>query len=420
MTSNLPESDLYIDYKAFLSNNFDPKEYANSTVNSTSDGEGDITISLAKLSFSIDNLNKQLHDQVVTHFEDLILQAAGIRDLEIVLNSVKEGINSLNTSLDRLKTKIYTPYSQIKNYIIQLERLQIASGLLRKVVRFFYLARCLENSLIDTNNESEKCNEYIKAASNISELEVLLKDADFEGIDLVQAQLPKIQQSKTKILNEALRLLTEGIDNQKEVDISFGLQIFYELNEIGERVSKYVDDIFAKLLEKMKYAVDSASIQKEIKDFGVTPMKGIRRLGSEPTAGSSITFTSTLWKRMEVLMDNIAESCNKIYILENVLANEKDAMTQVSYLDEVAKTLDGGLIQHFWKTLSLNFERELKESTKGSSFMRQAFITGYSKLLRLFQNLFAKLEKQGYLKLDGDFQSQETAVMLHSISSYAS
>ncbi|CAG8815233.1 474_t:CDS:2, partial [Gigaspora rosea] len=37
MTSNLPESDLYIDYKAFLSNNFDPKEYANSTVNSTSD-----------------------------------------------------------------------------------------------------------------------------------------------------------------------------------------------------------------------------------------------------------------------------------------------------------------------------------------------------------------------------------------------
>ncbi|CAG8707234.1 24058_t:CDS:2, partial [Dentiscutata erythropus] len=202
MASNLPESDLYIDYKAFLSNNFDPKEYANSTVNSTSDGESDITISLAKLSFSIDNLNKQLHDQVVTHFEDLILQAAGIRDLEIVLNSVKEGIKSLNTSLDRLKTKIYTPYSQIKNYIIQLERLQIASDLLRKVVRFFYLARCLET------------------ASNISELEALLKEVDFEGIDLVQAQLPKIRQSKTKISNEAHRLLTEGIDKQKEVDIA--------------------------------------------------------------------------------------------------------------------------------------------------------------------------------------------------------
>ncbi|CAG8690211.1 11964_t:CDS:2, partial [Dentiscutata heterogama] len=283
-------------------------------------------------------------------------------------------------------------------------RLQIASDLLRKVVRFFYLARCLESQLIDADNESEKSNEYIKAASNISELEALLKEVDFEGIVLVQAQLPKIRQSKTKISNEALRLLTEGIDKQKEVDIAVGLQIFYELNEIGERVSKYVDDMFTKLLDQMKNAVDSASIQKEIKDFGAAPIKGIRRLGSEPTAGSTVTFTSALWKRMEILMDNIAESCSKMYTLENVLANEKDTMTQVSYLDEVAKTLDGGLIQHFWKTLSLTFERELKEATKGSSFMRQTFITGYPKLLRLFQNLFAKLEKQGYLKLDGDFQ----------------
>ncbi|CAG8733579.1 4061_t:CDS:2, partial [Racocetra persica] len=364
MASNLPETDLYIDYKAFLSNNFDPKEYANSAVNSTSDGEGDITISLAKLSFSIDNLNKQLHDQVVAHFEDLILQAAGIRDLEIVLNSVKEGIKSLNISLDRLKTKIYTPYSQIKNYTVQLERLQIASDLLRKVVRFFYLAKCLENQLVDIGKECDKGNECIKAASSISELEALLKEVDFEGIDLVQIQLPKVRQSKIKISDEAFRLLSEGLDNKKEVDITLGLQIFYELNEMGERVSKYVDDIFAKLLDQMRNAIDSASLQKEIKDFGAASMKGIRRLGSEPTAGSTAIITSALWKRMEVLMDNIAETCSKIYTLEYVLANEKDEITQVSYLDEVAKTLDGGLIQHFWKTLSLNFERELKEVTK--------------------------------------------------------
>ncbi|CAG8589539.1 19903_t:CDS:2 [Racocetra fulgida] len=230
LITNLPETDLYI-------------EYANSTVNSTSDGEGDITISLAKLSFSIDNLNKQLHDQ------DLILQAAGIRDLEIVLNSVKEGIKSLNISLDRL---------------------QIASDLLRKVVRFFYLVKCLENHLVDIGKECDKGNECIKAASSISELGkqlymALLKDVDFEGIDLVQTQLPKVRQSKIKISDEAFRLLSEGIDNKKEADITLGLQIFYELNEMGERVSKYVDDIFAKLLDQMRNAIDSASLQKEIK-----------------------------------------------------------------------------------------------------------------------------------------------------------
>jgi hypothetical protein len=69
-----------------------------------------------------------------------------------------------------LKTKIYTPYAQIKNYTVQLERLQAASELLRNVERFFYLSRCLEGQLSDINNENGKEIEYTKAASNIGEL----------------------------------------------------------------------------------------------------------------------------------------------------------------------------------------------------------------------------------------------------------
>ncbi|RIA93049.1 Golgi transport complex subunit 5-domain-containing protein [Glomus cerebriforme] len=418
MANNLPEPDLYIDYRAFLSNNFDPKEYANSTINATSDGNEDITISLAKLSFSIDNLNKQLYDQVTTHFEDLISQAAGIRDLEVVLNTVKDGIQSLNKSLDSLKTKIYAPYSQIKNYTIQLERLQSASELLRNVERFFYLSRCLESQLSEIYNEKEKGNEYIKAASNLGELEVLLQDVNFDGIELIQAQVPVILQARNNITGEAQQLLNEGINKQNRTDISLGLQIFHNLHEMGERVSKFVEDISGKLLNQMRDAVDVTSLQREVKDSGTIPIKGIRRLGSEPTTGTTALWATALWKRMEVLMDEISESCSKIYTLERVLAGEKDTITHNTYLDEVSKILDGGLIQHFWKILSLNFEKELKEATKGSTFLQQTFIGGYPKLLRLFHDFFAKLEKRGDLKLDGDFQSQETLVMLHSISSF--
>ncbi|CAJ0765845.1 17787_t:CDS:2, partial [Entrophospora sp. SA101] len=111
-------------------------EYANSTINNSStngDGDGDIAIALAKLSFSIESLNKQIHDKVVANYEDLISLAFGIKDLENVLGTLKNGIQSLNTSLDSLKTRVYTPYSQMKNFIIQLERLQAASDLLRQV-----------------------------------------------------------------------------------------------------------------------------------------------------------------------------------------------------------------------------------------------------------------------------------------------
>ncbi|CAG8566458.1 1120_t:CDS:10 [Diversispora eburnea] len=404
MTSDLPEPDLYIGkhYKSFLSNNFDPKEYANSTINSTSESDGDITISLAKLSFGIDNLNKQLHDQVIAHFEDLISQASGIRDLEIVLKSVKEGVNSLTSSLERLKTKIHAPYTQIKNYTLQLERYQTASDLLRNIVRFFHLARLLEGQLSEINNEDEKAIEYVKAAPILGELEILLKEVDFEGIELVQAQIPEIQKSKDKITVETFQLLQKGIDCQNEADIILCIQIFKELHEIGESILKYVDDIYEKLLEQIKDVVDVNLLQKEVKDSGVIPMKGIRRLGTEPSTGASSVWTSTLWKRMEILMNEICESY---------------PMTGLSYLEDDS-ILDTEFLQHYWKLLSQNFGRELKEATKGNTFMQQTLINGYPKLIRLFRDFFTKLEEHGHLKLDGEFQSQETLIMLHSILSF--
>ncbi|RHZ85683.1 hypothetical protein Glove_63g29 [Diversispora epigaea] len=417
MTSNLPEPDLYIDYKSFLSNNFDPKEYANSTINSTSEGDGDITISLAKLSFGIDNLNKQLHDQVIAHFEDLISQAAGIRDLEIVLKSVKEGVNSLTSSLERLKTKIHAPYTQIKNYTLQLERYQTASDLLRNIVRFFHLARLLEGQLSEINNEDEKAIEYVKAAPILGELESLLKEVDFEGIELVQTQIPEIQKAKDKITIETFQLLQKGIDCQNEADIILCIQIFKELNEIGESILKYVDGLSEKLLEQIKNVVDVNLLQKEVKDSGGIPMKGIRRLGSEPSTGASSVWTSTLWKRMEILMNEICESCNKIYVLKNVLSKEKDPTTGLSYLEDDS-IVESEFLQRYWKLLSQNFGRELKEATKGNTFMQQTLINGYPKLLRLFHDFFTKLEERGHLKLNGDFQSQETLIMLHSILSF--
>ncbi|CAH1766012.1 7746_t:CDS:2, partial [Entrophospora sp. SA101] len=205
-------------YKTFLSNNFDPKEYANSTINNSStngDGDGDIAIALAKLSFSIESLNKQIHDKVVANYEDLISLAFGIKDLENVLGTLKNGIQSLNTSLDSLKTRVYTPYSQMKNFIIQLERLQAASDLLRQVVRFLSLVRCIENQLSEIDNDDnnsednnrDKSAHYLELATNLSELETLLQEVNFDGINCVQTNLYIIQKARIKIKHGALQSL---------------------------------------------------------------------------------------------------------------------------------------------------------------------------------------------------------------------
>ncbi|CAG8812361.1 27742_t:CDS:2, partial [Dentiscutata erythropus] len=132
--------------------------------------------------------------------------------------------------------------------------------------------------------------------------------------------------------------------NSNEADIILCIQIFKELHEIGESILKYVDDIYEKLLEQIKDVVDVNLLQKEVKDSGSIPMKGIRRLGTEPSTGAS----STLWKRMKILMNEICES----YIrFQNVLSKEKDPTTELSYL-----ILESEFLQCYWKII--------KEATK--------------------------------------------------------
>ena len=64
------------------------------------------------------------------------------------------------------------------NFIIQLERLQAVSGLLRQIVKFLSLVRCIEDQLLEIdrdndkneNNNKDKSAQYLELATNLSEL----------------------------------------------------------------------------------------------------------------------------------------------------------------------------------------------------------------------------------------------------------
>ena len=101
---------------------------------------------------------------MTTHYNDLLSQAAGIRELETVLKTVKAGLKALSTSMERLSFKIKTPFEQIQTYTIQLERLHEASEMLRRVLRFLYLSKRLEMQMPGGDLE------LTKAALTLSEV----------------------------------------------------------------------------------------------------------------------------------------------------------------------------------------------------------------------------------------------------------
>ncbi|KAI9339588.1 Golgi transport complex subunit 5-domain-containing protein [Obelidium mucronatum] len=373
------------EYKDFLDDDFDPAVYANRIIQAP---EGktyhrtDINTALSKLNFSIDHLNKELHDQVATHYEDLLEQVTGLDTLESNLVTIREAISTANTSFTRVKTKIRDMHSQIQDQTDELELIQAGTEVLRQVQKFMGLIRRLEGHL-----KEEPVNSGLaKAAICVKEIENLLEECDLSGIDIVDPELGKVNDARTTILAEGQKQLLQGLKGQNQAEIASGLQVFYNIGLISSKTRTLVDDSLEVISKETQVALNVQTLSKEIKEQHNQTGKG-----AEPVNVTSPHYTVNLWKRLEALIDIVYENTVKVYLLERVLSRKRDPITQVSYIDQVASAMEGSLIKYFWKAVSLNFEKEIRAAVKSSSFFHQIFQVGYPKLLRLFHDLFSRL-----------------------------
>jgi len=136
--SAIPVSNLLPDFAVFATSIFDANEYANAILAGEpypppSDSKPaaklavspqdlpakeDISVAISKLTFSIDDVSKQIksvvsvqliavsflslnYPQVATHHEALLSQAASANDLSGSLTPVRSGLNDLDSSLEK-------------------------------------------------------------------------------------------------------------------------------------------------------------------------------------------------------------------------------------------------------------------------------------------------------------------------------
>ncbi|ORY48945.1 hypothetical protein BCR33DRAFT_677247 [Rhizoclosmatium globosum] len=375
------------EYKDFIDDSFDPAEYANRIIQAP-EGKSfhrtDIATALSKLSFSIDHLNKELHDQVAAHYEDLLEQVTGLDDLETALATIKEGITTANSSFNRVKTKIRDTYNQIQDQTDELELMQAGNEILRHVQRFLGLVRRLELHL-----KEEGTSGLPKAALCIKEIETLMQEADLSGIDVVDPEVVKVEAARSLVLEQGEKQLLEGLKTQNQAEIAAGLQVFYNIGLVSSKAKSLIDDALDVISKETQSALNVQTLSKEIKDQHALTDKG--KKGVELVNVTGPAYTSKLWKRLEGLMDIVYDNTVRVYLLERVLARKKDPLSQAAYIDQVSEAMEGNVIKYFWKMVSLNFEKEIRSAVKSSSFFHQIFQVGYPKLLRLFHDLFSRL-----------------------------
>lgn len=125
----------------------------------TSSGPGDVSAALSKLSFAVDDLNKQLRSEINTHHSALLVQAGSVSSLEENLRQIRGGLDEVESSADRLRRKIALPYETLSTSLTRLAKLQGASDLARRASRFVVLARRLDVQMADLNAANTRASQ---------------------------------------------------------------------------------------------------------------------------------------------------------------------------------------------------------------------------------------------------------------------
>ncbi|XP_023932212.1 conserved oligomeric Golgi complex subunit 5 [Lingula anatina] len=366
-------------FKEFLHEQFDVKTYANQAIQA---GVG-ITQQLGKLAEGISLLDRELHSQVVAHHEDLLSQATGVETLEGVLQMMQTRIQSLLSAVERIRGKVVEPYTKIITRTSQLRRLQETCDLLRRIIRILYLSKRLHGQL------QGGAREITKAAQSLNELDYLSEGVDLSGIDVVESDRRFIKQARKEVEAQAQKMLEQGMETQNQTQVATSLQVFHNLGSLHHTVTKVIEDCKMNLQNNIKMAVDvSALSQQQTHGKAGGPGKA-----AIPATGNTAMFRANLWTNMEKLMDNIYSACAQVQHLQKVLVKKKDPVTHVCFIDELSKEGPVNIMQSFWVMVTCMLKEEFTSASNASTFLKQAFEGEYPKLLRLYNELWKRLQQ---------------------------
>uniref|UniRef100_A0A4W5L5L2 Conserved oligomeric Golgi complex subunit 5 n=1 Tax=Hucho hucho TaxID=62062 RepID=A0A4W5L5L2_9TELE len=359
-------------YADFLTEDFDVKTYTAQAIH-----HAVIAEQLAKLAQGISQLDKELHSQVVARHEELLAQATGIESLEDP-QQIRPLITALNLFVfsRRIRTKIVDPYNKIVARTAQLARLQVACDLLRRIIRILYLSKRLQGQLQGGSRE------ITKAAQSLNELG--------DGIDVIRGDSG-----------------ADGPSNPTQVGTA--LQVFYNLGSLRETISGVVEGYRTTIQDNVTTALDIKGLTQPAGNRGA-PGRAVM-----PTPGYTAAFRAALWTNLEKLMDQICAACGQVQHLHKVLTKKRDPVTHVCFISEIIKDGQPDILYAFWSDVTHTLSGVPEHYA--SSFLKQALEGEYPKLLRLYNDLWRRLQQysssiQGVISssagLDLDLPTTET------------
>lgn len=366
-----------VTYAPFLEEDFDVQSHTSQMVQGVVIAE-----QLNKLTLGINRLEREIESQVGSHYEDLLSQATGVETLEDVLNTMHTRIQTLLAGVERLRVRVVDPYQRVEKHTLILGRLQATCELLRRVIRCLMLSQRLQQQLANGPRD------ITKAASSLSELDHLGRDVDLTGLEVLERDQRLVRQARSDVEKQAVAMMDRGMEAQNQTQVATALQVFHNLGILVPSVEKVLESLITRLNNSVSLSLDVnalTQVNQDTKKAG--PGKAIM-----PAPGQSAQFRASLWSNLEKLMDDIYHVCVQTSHLHKVLAKKRDPVTHVCFLDEVQRHSNSDLFTRVWRNITRILTEEFAKAAQDSPFIRQALEVDYPKLVRLYGDLWRRLE----------------------------
>lgn len=332
---------LGVNCEEFMLENFDFKKYTNAIMKTKILGDH-----LSKLSLCTNILDKEIREQITLHHEDLLNQAINIETLEEMLDMVQTRIISLKSTSERLRVKITSPYNELNLRILQLTRLQSACDMLRRIKGIIHHSAKLKQQM------QSGVKDIVKSSQSLNELEFLLKNFDFNGIEIIEKDIHFIHKSKHDVEQQANNLLEVGLVHQNHSQIGTALQVFFNLGCLMHKIHETLKNLEKNFNKTINDLLNPVNISLQVTS-SPTPGGGgsaalstsqstsaLSSMGSNapgrstmPVIGSMSQFRATLWSNIEKLMDTLYDTCLQIVQMQKILIKKKDLLTNSFYID---------------------------------------------------------------------------------------
>lgn len=196
--------------------------------------------------------------------------------------------------------QIVVPYNALESHTKVLERLHLASHILRQVTRIQQLSKRLSNT-----------NDPVQKATVLQELEQLGSDPNLKDIDIITAEFRNIRNQQQKVVKLATGTLNQGIINENTTQITTALQIFNNLGTLQETTTNLIEQNLVECREMLKTAFE---VNSQVMNPSLKP-KGPGKVALSSSQG----FRNKIWTELErIFTEDIYQICKQVqkYYLE--------------------------------------------------------------------------------------------------------